>query len=52
MEKVTEMIRCPECGQVQHAEIGNTLPFPTYIHECEEEECGYLIMESEWEVVK
>lgn len=43
----TEKIVCPECGQIQYAKVEDTIPFPTYIHECEK--CEYIIMESEWQ---
>ena len=43
----TEKIICPECGQIQYAKVEDTIPFPTYIHECED--CKYIIMESEWQ---
>ena len=43
----TEKIVCPECGYIQYAKVEDTIPFPTYIHECEE--CKYIIMESEWQ---
>ncbi len=47
----TDKIKCPECGKVQDAEVTQHLnaPFATYIKNCE---CGYTIMESEWDVVK
>ena len=40
-------IVCPECGHIQYAKVGDTIPFPTYIHECKW--CKYTIMESEWQ---
>ena len=43
-------IVCPECGQIQLGQIEDTIPFPTFIHNCHK--CGYIIMESEWEAVK
>ena len=46
MKTVTEKIKCPECNTIQNAEVELTIPFATYIHECEK--CGYIIMESEW----
>lgn len=46
----TEKIRCPECGTVQEATVEHTVPFYSYVHHCEK--CGFIIMESEWEVVK
>lgn len=45
-----ETIRCPECGCVQEAVVEHTRPWYTYIHFCDE--CGYCIMESEWETVE
>lgn len=42
----TELIRCQECGQIQNATIQHGEIFDTYIHNCE---CGYTIMESEWD---
>ena len=46
MENIEQIIICPECNKIQTATVELTLPFFTYIHECEE--CKYLIMESEW----
>ncbi|MCS2366427.1 ASCH domain-containing protein [Bacteroides caccae] len=44
------VIECPECGSHEFAvEDHTTVPFSTYIHLCNK--CGYVIMESEWEVV-
>ena len=45
--KTTVRIVCPECGHIQYANVEDTIPFPTYIHECER--CKYIIMESEWQ---
>ena len=47
-DKHTEIIICPECLLVQEAEILHTIPFDTYIHICTQ--CGYTIMESDWQV--
>jgi len=44
-----ETIRCPECGCVQMAEVEHTEPWYSYVHHCEK--CGYIITESEWEIV-
>ena len=44
-----EYIICPKCGSVQEAVVKHTLPFHTYIHTCTE--CGYTILESEWNEV-
>lgn len=44
-------IECPECGSIEIAvEDYTTEPFPTYLHRCNK--CGYVIMESEWNVIK
>lgn len=45
----TQKIKCPECKCVQGATVKHTIPFPTFIHECEN--CKYVIMESEWDVI-
>lgn len=42
-------IRCPKCGTVQSAIVAHTWPHWSYVHTCVG--CGYIIMESEWEVV-
>lgn len=40
-------IECPECGSIEMAvEDYTTVPFNTFIHSCNN--CGYVIMESEW----
>jgi len=44
--KHTETICCPNCNNIQKAEVTNGIPFATYIHECTN--CAYMIMESEW----
>ncbi len=46
----TVQIRCPECQSIQAATIKQTAPFLTYLHDCTN--CGYVIMESEWDEVK
>lgn len=46
MNTHTETIWCPNCEAVQKATVEETLPWWTYIHECEK--CGYVIMESEF----
>jgi hypothetical protein len=48
-ETHTEAIICPQCSKIQEAEVEHTVPFWSYVHECES--CLYMIMESEWEVV-
>ena len=45
----TEHVICPGCGKVESAIVEHTLPFYSYVHECN---CGYVITESEWEEVK
>lgn len=45
-----EKIECPECSAVQWANVEHTLPWWSYVHECEK--CDYVIMESEWNEVK
>ena len=44
-----EQIVCPNCERIQEATVtfDESMPFPSYVHECE---CGYIITESEWEV--
>lgn len=51
VEMHTETIKCPKCERVQTAQVTRRAedPFPVYLHECEQ--CGYVIMESEWEEV-
>ncbi len=46
----TEAIKCPECGYIQEARVIQHWPWPVYIHDCFQ--CGYTIMESEWERIK
>ena len=44
------VIECPECGSHKFAvEDCTTVPFPTYLHRCNK--CGYVIMESEWNII-
>ena len=43
------IIKCPECKTIQAAIVEDSIPFGTFIHECEK--CNYVIMESDWEVV-
>lgn len=51
MKRTNQTIRCPNCDHIQFAEVitDDIYPWNIYIHECEQ--CEYLIMESEWEVV-
>lgn len=45
------VIKCPECGEVQPAEVHFFVgdPLDTYLHTCSG--CGYEIGEDEWEEV-
>lgn len=45
-----ENILCPDCNSKQDAEVMHTLPFWTYVHHCSD--CGYTIMESEWNKIE
>lgn len=49
VEKIPVMIECPECNTVQGAVVERTLPWCTFIHECNT--CKHTIMESEWQEV-
>jgi C4-type Zn-finger protein len=47
-----EKIKCPECKKIQEAKHEATTGWPYFsilVHECA---CGFIIGESEWEVVK
>lgn len=45
-----QLICCPECGSVELATIDtSSVPWWTYIHDCKN--CGYTIMESEWDAL-
>ena len=48
MSSHLETIICPNCGREQTATVQHTNPWWTRIHNCD---CGYTIMESEWEQV-
>lgn len=50
MNTHTEKIECPNCGDIQDAEVEHTTPFHSYVHYCTE--CEYMIGESEWNVCK
>lgn len=45
-------IQCPQCGKTCDAVIQwwDNFPFASYVHTCEY--CGYIITESEFEVIK
>jgi hypothetical protein len=45
-ERHEETIICPSCKREQVATVEHKWPFNAYVHNCE---CGYTIMESEWE---
>lgn len=44
-------IQCPNCGMICEAVIQwwDNFPFASYVHTCEH--CGYIITESEFEVI-
>lgn len=44
------IIKCPSCDFVQGALVERTIPFGTFVHECNN--CKYIIMESEWSEIK
>jgi len=45
-----EIIECPNCNSVQAATVEHTVPWWSYVHECSE--CGFIIMESEWNKIQ
>lgn len=45
-----ETIKCPDCKCIQTATVEHTFPWNSYVHECVN--CGYVIMESEWDEQK
>ena len=47
-----ETIRCPECGHDQEAAVtwDRRDPWPIRVKNCET--CKYIIIESEWEVIR
>jgi hypothetical protein len=47
--KHQDLIRCPCCGLEQLADVIHTEPWETRVHNCVK--CGYVIMESEWNIV-
>lgn len=50
MESHVELIECPECNEIQSATVEHTFPWYSYVHTCVK--CNYIIMESEWNVLK
>lgn len=44
-----ETIKCPECNEIQDAEVVHSRPWWGYFHECIN--CQHIILESEWERV-
>lgn len=42
-----EKIVCPNCQSIETATVFHTWPWRSYVHDCKQ--CGYTIMESEWE---
>lgn len=49
METHEEIIKCPNCGSVEAAEVEHKEPFHSYTHTCR---CGYVITESDWDRVE
>lgn len=53
MSKIIDrkIIRCPKCQALQVGVIKRFIGIPwlSYVHDCD---CGYIITESEWEVVE
>ena len=45
-----DRIRCPRCEHEQDATVAQTYPHWSFVHKCDQ--CGYIIMESEWERVE
>lgn len=47
----TDTIQCPGCDTIQAAQVVQVegAPFASFVHECAA--CGYIILESEWDVV-
>lgn len=43
----SETIICPMCEELQEATVEHTIPWYSFVHECDK--CGYIITESEWE---
>lgn len=46
MQSHIDIIKCPNCSHIQSATVLHSIPFSTFIHDCEK--CKYVIMESEW----
>ena len=44
-----DIIKCPSCDYLQIGKVEHTIPFASYVHECNN--CHYIIMESEWDRV-
>ena len=43
----TEQVICPNCQSTESATVTHSVPFWSYVHECQR--CSYLICESEWD---
>lgn len=43
-------IKCPQCGEIQCAEVKESFPWYDYTHRCSY--CSYWITESEWEEIE
>lgn len=50
LQSHVEIIRCPDCGICQKAIVEHTFPWWDRTHCCIE--CGFWIMESEWERIE
>lgn len=50
MSSHNEKIKCPECSTIQITIVQEFWPWDNYTHHCEN--CGYIIMESEWDRVQ
>ena len=50
MITLCQHIICPECKSTEKAEVICGFPWYTYIHDCKN--CGYIIMESEWQLAE
>jgi ribosomal protein S27E len=43
------IVMCPECGSIVEGKVERWYPWDIYSAECDN--CGYIIMESEWEEI-
>jgi len=49
MNKIVNIIKCPECKMIQKANVEQSVPWWTYVHFCK---CGNIITESDWIQIK